>query len=435
VELLVDGQRIAEQVVEVPAAGQITVNFPDSLPAAGEHVVTARIASDALGLDNTRYLSLPVQDSVHVLCVEGEQDAAKYVALALAPNRDHPGPIRVETAAESAILERNLRDFDCVWLCNVGRFGSEEANLLHRYVRGGGALVTALGDQTQADNYHQELGAASSGRRTLPAHIGLAAAGGSFRFDPAAYAHPILDPFRGRERSGLLTVPVWKYFPLAAYDPAVKVVLKFNSGDPAILEESIGRGVSVLIATSVSLSSTDVSRQPPTVWTALPTWPSFPPLVHKITQFAIGERQQGRNVLVGEPLNATLTLDNQEVSASVVTPADGAELVPLRPDGSEQTWEYTGTATAGIYRVQIGADRNRLQQFAVNLNTQESDLSRFDPSLLPDSWRDQRMAAADNRIGPAARDNWPLFRLALAGVLALLMAETVLAWRLGGAPG
>ena len=123
-ELLIDGNPVAEKTVSIASRGRATTTFLHAWNAPGEHRVEVRLSSDVLELDNHRYLSLPVRETLRVLCIEGEQNAAKYLALALAPGGDIRSRIRPETAAENALIETDLSRFDCVWLCNVGRFGA-----------------------------------------------------------------------------------------------------------------------------------------------------------------------------------------------------------------------------------------------------------------------------------------------------------------------
>ena len=76
---------------------------------------------------------------------------------------------------------------------------------------------------------------------------------------------------------------------------------------------------------------------------------------------------------------------------------------------------------------------NRAQQFAVNLDTSESRLDRFDAELLPDAF--QRETAAGNQELPKVEvaKPVPFFRYVLTAVLGLLLCETFLAWFFGRA--
>ena len=421
------------ETIEVPAAGRSTVSFAHTFEAPGEHQVEARLADDPLAIDNRRWLSVPVREAIEVLCVEGREGAARYLAYALEPSRASTPRVRPVIRLENALLEQDLNRFDCVALCNVRRFTREEAAVLHDYVRSGGGLLWTLGDQVQADSYNQQLGDEASGRRVLPARLESIAPTGVYSFDPLDYRHPILAPFAGHQRSGLLTTPVWKYVQVQPFDSAAaRVALAFNNGDPAIVEERIGRGRSILLTTAVSPDSLDRSTDPPTPWTALTTWPSFPPLVQEMLAHAVRRRFEARNVLVGESLEGTLPGAGPSAALTIRTPGGEAERVAVQPAGQSSTWSFSGTAFSGVYVANFGPSANHDQRFAVNLNTRESDLDRFDSELLPGQFDPE--FHIDKVVGglPSTKPA-QYFRYLLGLVLVLLLTETTLAWYFGNA--
>ena len=174
--------------------------------------------------------------------------------------------------------------------------------LLDAYLRHGGSLVFFLGNQVLAESYNRELAGGSgnepaggakeagatkkesaSAPHILPARLGRIvehAPQTPFRLDPRDYRHPIVQVFRGRGESGLLTTPVFKHFRLeTANDSAATTVLALANGDPLIVEQPVHHGRVVLVATS---ADTDTS------WTAMPLWPSFVPLVQEIVAWSVG---------------------------------------------------------------------------------------------------------------------------------------------------
>ena len=206
----------------------------------------------------------------------------------------------METAAESALTERKLADYDCLFLCNVARFTAGEARLLSAYLHGGGGAVFFLGDRVQADNYNRELGPAGQGRaggaEILPARLGKIVSKPQFRLDPLGFRHPILQAFRGRGENSLLTTPVFKYYQLSMpNDSAAATVLAGDDGDPLIVESRVGQGRVVLVATA-----------PVPDWSALPLWPSFVPLVQEMTDFCAAGRFQGRDAVNLDPAESDL---------------------------------------------------------------------------------------------------------------------------------
>ncbi len=469
VDLLIDGRRIAERQVDVPASGETSLVFSYRFETSGDHVVEARAPGDALKVDNHRYLVVPVRQSIHVLCIDGRPSAAPfhgaadYLAAALAPpaKPGEVGLIQPAVAPESALSERKLADYDCVFLCDVARFTSGEARLLDTYLKHGGSLIFFLGDQVSAENYNRQLGgglgrtarpsprgtstatkeiatAPSSQRGTvsalplLPARLGGLvehAPQTPFRLDPLDYRHPIVQAFRGRGESGLLTTPVFKHFKLEMADhPAAKIVLGLAHGDPLIVEQPVHGGRVVLVATSADAS-----------WTALPLWPSFVPLVQEVLAWTIGVQSQPRNRLVGQPIETSLAAAAADTPLTLRLPDGRQHQVQLPPSSEMGILPGTETLQSGIYTLGLGPPPGRRQHFAVNVDTAESDLAAIDletlrnevwpgiPFVGQTSWQDAGKPKAVGRQ-PGHID---LPAALLFAAFGLLLVETFLACRLG----
>jgi hypothetical protein len=434
VEFLVDDRRVSEDQVDIAAGEETTVAFPYRFEGRGDHVVEFRLPEDCLGVDNRRWRSVPVAESLQALCIAGKPGEARYVAWSLQPRKTDAPVVRPEIASESALLERELSQYDCIFLCNVGRFGRDEAGVLLNYVQAGGGLVVLLGDQVLPESYNLELGGELNSPGVLPARIGPLAEPGTYRFDPRDYRHPIVSPFRGFERSGLLSTPVWRYFKLQPEaDSRARVVLWFDNSDPAIVEAPVGRGRCILVATAASDASVDRTQDPPMPWTAMSAWHSFPPLVHEMLALAVAGRFAGRTVLVGRPLSAVLRTSAADVPLEVRDPSGQLRRVRMAIEGEDSQWVFSDTFQSGVYRALYGPPVATEQRFAVNVDTSESDLTRVDPQLLPADLQVRTQITGDTR--PAAMlgtgDEGRLFRMVLIIVLILLFCETFLAWRFG----
>jgi hypothetical protein len=99
------------------------------------------------------------------------------------------------------------------------------------------------------------------------------------------------------------------------------------------------------------------------------------------------------------------------------------------PDGWQ--WTYDKTDVSGIYTLR-GAPMDVENQFAVNVHTTESDLTKADAASLPsellvrDTWMRANRATAAG-LSPRSPWNLPLLWTALA----LLFVESFLAWQFG----
>ncbi|MCI0334760.1 MAG: VWA domain-containing protein [Planctomycetes bacterium] len=463
VELLIDGVFVSEHTVDVPAGAEATVRFTHRFQTPGEHSVEVRAAGDRLKIDNSRWLVVPVRDEVRVLCIAGRPGAAKYVADALNPNLAGDSPIRPLIVSEGDVADIELSDFDCIFACNVAQFTAGEAERLARYASAGGGLVFFLGDRVVHDSYNalamggwgrgvaeppvrrRSGGSSAAGGLDpshpplLPAIIGELVSQPQFGLDPLDYRHPIVAPFRGRERAGLLTTPVARYFKLdVAIDrPDVQVAAAMPSGDPFIVTAPLGRGRTVMIATDGSLSSVDATTGEP--WTNWPTWPSFLPVVRELLTYATSGEHQLWQQLVGTPLASRGVPAPAQPAVANVT---RAALNIKRPDGhtapvsiqSSPTgieWTYADTDLSGIYTL-LGLPNDESQQFAINVDTRESDLRQADPQQLPPELQTlDNMKNTSDRGGSVgvSRAGWNESLLWTA--LALMFVESFLVWQFG----
>lgn len=432
-ELFVDGRRVAEGRVDLRPQEETSLSFPCRFEKVGEHHVEARLNADLLDCDNHRFLALPVKESLAVLCVDGRPagsqfgSATDYLKVALAPQAAGQGrPVQVDVVTEAALRELELTTYDAIFLCNVPQFTAAEARLLRAYAEQGGGLVFFLGDQVRADSYNRFLGGQERDLpRVLPVLLGAASGPGQYRFNPLDYQHDLVSVFRGQEQSGLLTTPISQYLKVTPVEGApAKVALAFNSGDPAIVEEPIGHGRSIVVATSADVS-----------WTVLPMWSSFVPLVHELLALAASGRYLERNLDVGQPLAGEAPRSAAELPI-VVEPPSGEPASASTAAGSD-LWQYDDTFQSGIYTVRFGA-QGHTEQFAVNTNTAESDLTPLSVDELRNevwpgipfhhqtSWQNISDGASPQLSGRGRLNGW-----LIGAALSLLLFEPFLAWRMG----
>ena len=438
VELLVDGRRVSQRTVNVPAGGEATAVFEYRFDMAGDHAVEVRAEGDALSIDNRRYLAVPIRNNVRILCIEGILSgkpfggASDYLAVALAPDQDSGAvsPIEVEVAPENAILERELSQYDCIAMCNVAQFTSGEADILSNYLRNGGNLLFFLGNQVMPERYNREIGVqAQAENRLLPAALGPAVEAPAGRLDPMEYRHPILHAFRGAEGAGVAAATVEKYVRLdLPPDSEAKVVLRLPGGDPLIVEQTRRRGRVVLVATSADTS-----------WTTLPLSPSYVPLVQEIIAFCLADGAADRNTLVGKPLHEFVASAGDLNAVVVRTPDSQRREVRLSGSGNQREWTFADTRKNGIYAVRPAASDGEEQLFAVNVDTAESDLAQLGldrlraevwpgiPFQYKTTWQEpDHPESVALRAVPGR-----LHILLLGAALGLLLLDTFLAWRFG----
>lgn len=398
-----DGRIVRRMALDqIEPGGRRTVDFSIVVETAGPHTVDVRLdvpAGEALAVDDVRYLSLEVFDSVPVLLVDGEpgptrlSGEAGYLATAVAPGTQ-PGRqalLDPKVVTELELPGEVLSAYRLIVLCNVQRLeGSGPAGWDHleEFVRRGGGLLVFLGDGVSRDNYNRF--AYADGEGLLPGELGTpigdAADRDTFvRFQPDRFTHAALTDFADAHDSGLfLKGRIWRFVPVEVNPATASVLLRFTDGHPALVERSYGAGRVCLVTTTADMA-----------WNNLAARGDYVSLMWGLATHLAAQTRTGRNLIVGrhiiEPLSAMQSavgaaglpitapdgrVEDASLDATVTDPvatresAGGAVGYELR---------YGPTEITGIYTASIGSERIL---FAANVDPNESDLNILDEQAL-----------------------------------------------------
>jgi hypothetical protein len=154
-------------------------------------------------------------------------------------------------------------------------------------------------------------------------------------------------------------------------------------------------------------------------------------------------REEGRNRLVGEPLSSLVRNALPDTVVTITPPAvtdrtgrsksGDSRQVQLQSEGDAWRWVFGDTSLSGIYSLTIGSPADRVERFALNIDSRESAVQRIDETRLP-----QQLERSDETGAPKVGDNssttavYAWFRALLVAVLALLVVESFLARWFGG---
>jgi hypothetical protein len=434
IEVLADHVVRSTQTVTLPPWGeqQITLNL--TIPDASSSVILeARIGEDSIATDNQIRHVVAVRQSLNVLLVDGHpsatlaDSAAGFLRLALSPggsgSSDAAGATSLFTPTECSVeglSQMDLNPFDGIVLCDAAGLGAAEVARLTRYVNAGGGLVIGLGGQTNREGFQSSLGAAVCPVDWLEIadHVEE-----PIHFETRDLDHPVLAPFRGRTDSGLSTAPISRFVRVKQRpEENWQVVLPFTTGDPAILERSLGRGRVVLVTTSLDDS-----------WGHWVLWPSYVPLVNRLLQYSLEGRLRSDSVTVGTPLRETYP---EPVEGTVLLPSGQRAAALVETTGQETALFWTDTGRAGVYQLAAGAPVNRQNEFAVNSDARESDPRGLTVETLRGSllagiafeWvTDLRAISREEETPTTGQVTYA--RPLIGGVIALLLVELLLAWR------
>jgi hypothetical protein len=228
------------------------------------------------------------------------------------------------------------------------------------------------------------------------------------------FRHPLFAPFADPRFSDFTKIHFWKYRKLDTNNlPNARVLAKFDTGDPALLEVPVGKGKIFVLSSG---------WQPEDSQFALST--KFVPLLYAFLEESGAVAPPPAQFYVGD--NAPL--GPNEAGAVVHTP-DGSE---LRLGSGEAI--FSQTMTPGVYT--LGSQPGR--RFAVNLDAAESrtapmpvdELERLGAPVLHQPTVASREAERKVRLrNTELEERQKLWRWFLLGTLGVLLIETWLAGR------
>jgi hypothetical protein len=233
------------------------------------------------------------------------------------------------------------------------------------------------------------------------------------------FTHPLFVPFANPKYSDFTKIHFWRHFTLTGattgrgYVTGATTgrgyVAMFDNGDPAILEQPLGKGRIVALATNWRPDDSQLALSS-----------KFVPLVGGMLDLAAGGSVTLKSVLVNEPV--------------AIPTSDAAEIVVRKPDGRDVklptgTRQFNETDQPGVYCLQAGTDE---VQFAVNVNPMESDTTPLDLTQLEqlgvrmgeDLTRDEKLARERQKRDTELEDQQKVWRWLIVAVLGALIGET-----------
>lgn len=404
--VLPDGAQIPV-FVSLPAEGEAEARVTVPRKAEGG-VGVARCEDTALPGDDHRFFHMPSVGASRVLVVDGDpgdspvKSEVYFLERALAPwGGEHAG-VLPDVIAPTALSAVDPDTHRVVFLANVSDprpYGAQ----LRDFVRRGGSLVIAGGENVTAERYNEALGP------ILPSPIRQPRSLADMGEEPVRVVAPdpsieMFEPFVRAGRAGFSRVGAWRVLTLDPYAESdeVRTLLRFEGGVPAMVERTIGDG-HVLVWTSTF----DLG------WTNLPLQAVFMPLMQRVVATLGGDAGSRAERLDGV-LGARVAFEVPE----------GAKVEVLGPDGAPARSQLEGAQVvfvpekAGGYTIRLESGPV-LAWVAVNTDPSESDVRRTHTLAKVEAQWKPEMFERRLELGPG------LF----AAALALAVAAAVLATR------
>ncbi len=446
--VFLDGARVMQQTVDLPAGGSAIVTGKFIPRRSGVLGGSVQIEDDALEADNRRFFTLTVPERVNVLLVGTSAPDTRFVNLGLTLQGDSTlaGLFAVKTIGDTELPSVDLAAVDVIVLCNLRGFSSAEAEQLTRFVRSGGGLMIFPGSQSNIPNYNEtlfaRLGLPPSGpvAGTPVASAEDAAKGSRFSFEKVDMAHPLFSGMfeqpAGRRAAAVASPHIY-----AALTPGIgrqgHAVITLSNGAGFLVEYPSGSGRVLLYGVEAGMT-----------WSDFPMQGLFAPLLYRSVLYLAARDQNAKSFAVGEPIECTARLRGAPSSEPFVLTSPsgvGERVVPEYRGGSAVAVFRSVHATeAGVYELRRGAPQGSAEQaelrrepalaaVAVNVDTAESDLRPADDGRIQRFWASLGVAPGQTAVFSAtqqldasveqSRYGVELWKHFLALALALALAE------------
>ncbi len=356
-------------------------NCDISLPGSG----SVQTTHDKLKADDVRYFISNYKEESRILIVDGDprEDSrlseTYYLARALETISENAAT-NITILDNNSILNKDLSDYQLVYLANVGEITPSFAKELEKFVNDGGTVVIFLGNRVSMGSYNALL------KNILPGEL-LSLKEDNLSLIPSSTS---IFPKDITDRTDQIRVE--KLFNISIH-PESEVLFKTTDDSPFLIKKELGKGNVFMFSSTADTS-----------WNNFSITPVFLPVIKMIHDLPNIKKNKSRHYFVGEPVKIETIEEND---STVIVDPRGKELKVNIESG-----EFQNTWLPGIYRVETDSKLN--YSFAVNVDPRESNLEKISiPSIesSPEQTRD---------LVKVFKEIWRYF---LWGVIALFVSE------------
>jgi hypothetical protein len=377
-----------------------------------------RLKGDTDAFDNTLYLAAEPRRQATVLFVgaDGPDDPAGMLYFLNRIFPETPGRIvRVRAVAPTTDLVFDPGE-SVPLVVLAAETKPDNLERLRKFMDAGGTVLHVLTVPQSA-----RVLAALTGATAAAADFVETAPNRGALLTDIAFDHRFFAPLAAPQYSDFTKIRFWKYRRLnSALLGEARTLARFDTGDPAVVEKSFGKGRLVVLASGWAPADSQIARSS-----------KFFPLM---------------SALIESPDAAQMNAPNRLVGDRVLLPQrarDAAKrLTVAKPDGSNTelaaaSASFDGTDQPGIYKVLGDTGGAPAFAFAVNLDPLESKtsplsletLEQFGCRLANQKARDIDHEQLRQMQSAELEGRQKLWRFLVLGAIGILLFETWLAGR------
>jgi hypothetical protein len=431
---------IDDDVVESSNLGHLAPGATTQVSAilrrkdAGTYLITCRIeAEDQVPLDQEEGVVVEVTDEIPVLIVQNpeqqvdDKSAREFISASLGYDGEEPLPwhaVYKPTFIEPAELpEANLAKYRAIVLTDLTEGDDETLARLQSFVREGGGLWIALGENIDRANFNRDWFDDGDGLSPLSLeglHENNVASEEAGLIHPPGRDHPATAQLANTTQLDIDEARVsthWEFAPREQDDREVKVLLESADGTPLVIENYVGQGRVIIQSFPLGLE-----------WSNLPQLKAYVVMIADWLDYLTAPTSARFNLAAGSALMGTLPTGADGDSAKLITPAGTS--VPLVGQELEDAnvVRYWQTHLPGRYLVTYDDNGTPASlPFYVARDPQESQLAFLDETQLDQIASNGvvigRDLPATQESEEATAKQEPIWQALLVALIVMLTAE------------
>ncbi|NNG27194.1 MAG: VWA domain-containing protein [Ignavibacteriaceae bacterium] len=355
VSLYIDGERSAQQTVNIQPGATQTINMEAPIKATGYVDVFAEIEEDDVLHDNKRFTSIFIPDKINILLLYNKPEDLKYVQLALLSSSTSEN-FAITSKRLSQLPGLQLNSFNVIFL--LGSYLPSGVNKIKDFLNNGGGLVVFPGSVTSLVEFNNML--SSLGLPSASQLIKVDVTAQSFEFEKVEFEHPIFkNIFLDEAKTEVESPQIYSYYKIQT-EAKGKSIINLIDGSSFMSEYSVSEGKVFLF-----------NSTPVTTWSDFPLKSIFAPLINKSVFYLSSKNKSEAVYLAGEKINVSIS-GRKLPQIRIQKPANQEDLINIAENTVSDFLIYPNTDYAGIYKFYSG--EKLLENISVNTDPLESKI-------------------------------------------------------------
>ncbi|MDH4222121.1 MAG: BatA domain-containing protein [candidate division Zixibacteria bacterium] len=357
ISLYLDGRRVSQTDANLKEGEETKISFTQSVKETGFHSGYLELSDDNLLADNKRFLTFKLPEKIEVLLVESKGKKENYLRLALIPVKEKIDRFKITQIDPKSFPAKNLSNYQVIIFSDLSELRPEHLPRLDDFLNSGKGIFFFF-EKSKVELFEQ-----ISKRYINSIYKGIKDLSGSkegfLTMEKLNLFHPIFQPYKGLDKSKF---PRIRFFSIHEVIPGegTKVLASFSNGVPALVESFSKTGKVLVFLSSTAPEFSDLGEHTILV-----------PLLQRSIEYLSSNLFTTGEYLVGEKIRKEYELTNAG-KVELLNPEN--QKVLLSPNYIEDrlVLKFEDLKRPGIYLLQ--SQDMVLDQFAVNLNTRDSDL-------------------------------------------------------------